>query len=171
MISLLSYIAVLLSFLARYSSSIHSPTSLNSRQNILYSLCLFSSLAGCGLQKPRKKSGGRVGNDTRTTQTMWTVVFTPKDWAHGIISVSLWMGDSLVSEVTISTWIQNLLYLGALDLVLAPYPTPPLQGYQAVGCPRRRHSPLLHSCLGTLGCVQFSPTRFPVYYLHCVCSS
>ena len=58
MISLLSYIAVLLSFLARYSSSIHSPTSLNSRQNILYSLCLFSSLAGCGLQKPRKKSGG-----------------------------------------------------------------------------------------------------------------
>ena len=57
-ISLLSYIAVLLTFLDRYSSSDHRPTSLSSAQNFLYSLYRFSSLAGCGLQWPRRKSGG-----------------------------------------------------------------------------------------------------------------
>ena len=58
-----------------------------------------------------------------------TLVFTPKDGTHRIVSVSPWM--TLKFEEIIITWTQKstLLYLGALA---PPYP---IQSFQLVGYP------------------------------------
>ena len=58
--SLLSSLTVLVSFLRRYSSSLHTPSELSSPQNFRQSWNLFSSLAGCGSHEPFRKSGGKA---------------------------------------------------------------------------------------------------------------
>lgn len=59
-ISLLSALRVLRSFLRRYSSSWKTPRVLSNFQNALYNLYRFSSFAGWGPQAPRRKSGGNA---------------------------------------------------------------------------------------------------------------
>ena len=57
-ISLLSPRLVRLSFLLRYSSALHTPTSFNNPQNNLYKRNLLLAFAGCGPHDPLRKSGG-----------------------------------------------------------------------------------------------------------------
>ena len=57
-ISLLSPRLVRLSFVLRYSSALHTPTSFNNPQNNLYNLNLLLAFAGCGPHDPLRKSGG-----------------------------------------------------------------------------------------------------------------
>ena len=57
-ISLLSALLVLFSFLLRYSSSLHNPKSFSVPQNLLYSSYLLFLLAACGPHIPRRNVGG-----------------------------------------------------------------------------------------------------------------
>ena len=57
-ISLLSPRLVRLSFLLRYSSALHTPTSFNNPQNNLYKRNLLLAFSGCGPHDPLRKSGG-----------------------------------------------------------------------------------------------------------------
>ena len=158
-ISLLSYTAVLLSFLDRYSSSVHNPTSLSSRQNSLYNLYLFSSLAGCGLQWPRRKSGGfwmthgahkQCGQWSSPRRSgHWGLFLYPFGWLG-------WLSNNYTSPALIMCRhkkVYSPCYLAALVPVLALDPTPHLLYYRVVGCPERRHSPWIHSFQEILGCV------------------